>query len=509
MCANRITEHRSVAVLVWLGGGERHELGERHERSTHAVAGAVVLLGAVLAWLVAALAVAGSTDVSLPAVAALTLIVALLVGAVGRVMVSGATRAWPGVVGRAAVALAVGVVVGELAALAMFAGSIDRVLDEQAARRADSAPAVVQASADLDRTREQRAALDDAVEQARRHRDEALVVARCEFHPTPGCPQTHITGVPGAGPETRTATEFLGDSQRELDTAVAERDRLAPTLDADIAVAERTLARARQSAVMDADRGLGARWAAMNDYTLSTAGALLLRLATIAFFALLSLLPLILKLWRGETTQDRTAAARAVRERAELEADTAIAVKRAEVRAAAEMMWLEQQLASARMAVEAQNEIDREQQRRRVVEALQPALEPSQEAKALPAAANLPARVEQSQGGSSRMPSIPEVTKLAARWIRPFVPPIVARTIDTTTRPVRAALQVFEETEEIHFTLKRTHKVSVHSAETGEPSAAVDAADNPRWVESSAVRSDERGPELGGPGEPRRLPPAQ
>lgn len=513
MCANRITEHRGEAVLRWLGGGERHELGERHERSTHAIAGAVVLLGAVLAWLVATLAVAGSTDLPLAAAAALTLIVGLLVGAVGRVMVSGAAPAWPGVVGRAAVALAVGIVVGELAALVMFAGSIDRVLDEQAARRAASAPAVVQASADLDRTREQRAALDDAVEQARRHRDEALVVARCEYHPTPGCPQTHITGVPGAGPETRTATEFLGDTQRELDMAVAERDRLAGTLDADIAVAERTLAQARQSAVMDADRGLGARWAAMNDYTLRTAGALLVRLATIALFALLSLLPLILKLWRGETTQERAAAARAARERAELEADTAIAVKRAEVRAAAEMMWLEQQMASARMAVEAQNEIDREQQRRRVVEAI----EPSQEAKALPAAAepdtdavaHLPARVEPSQGGSSRIPSIPEVTKVAARWIRPFVPPIIARTIDTTTRPVRAALQVFEETEEIHFTLKRTHRVTVQSAESGAQSAAaVDTADNPRWVESSAVRADERRPELGEPDEPRRLPPA-
>ena len=60
---------------------------------------------------------------------------------------------------------------------------------------------------------------------------------------------------------------------------------------------------------------------------------------TIAFFALLYLLPLILRVWRGETTHDRWSTARAERERAELDADTAIAIKRAEVRREAEIMW--------------------------------------------------------------------------------------------------------------------------------------------------------------------------
>ena len=97
----------------------------------------------------------------------------------------------------------------------------------------------------------------------------------------------------------------------------------------------------------------------------------MLRLLTIAFFILLSLLPLILRLWRGETTHDRHANARAERERAELDAETAIAVKRAEVRAAAETLWAEQQLAQARLAVEAQTEIDRAQLRRRVTAELE------------------------------------------------------------------------------------------------------------------------------------------
>src|SRR5208337_4704398 len=81
--------------------------------------------------------------------------------------------------------------------------------------------------------------------------------------------------------------------------------------------------------------------------------------------------PLILRQWRGETTHDRHTTARADRERAELEADTAIAVKRAEVRREAEIMWAEHQLTQARLAIEAQAKIDREQQRRRVVEALE------------------------------------------------------------------------------------------------------------------------------------------
>ena len=105
--------------------------------------------------------------------------------------------------------------------------------------------------------------------------------------------------------------------------------------------------------------------------TSASAGTLVLRLLTIAFFALLYLLPLILRQWRGETTHDRHATARAERERAELEADTAIAIKRAEVRREAEIMWAEHQLTQARLAIEAQAEIDREQQRRRVVEALE------------------------------------------------------------------------------------------------------------------------------------------
>ncbi|QUR67552.1 DUF4407 domain-containing protein [Mycobacterium spongiae] len=553
MCAHEFPERRSAAsraegVLAWLGGGHWRELGERHERSTHAVTGAVVLLGAALAWLVASLAVSesthGPTSVPMLLIVALTLVFGLLVGAIARGTASGAARGWLGLAGRAAVAAAVGVIVGEFASLVIFSGSIDRRLDEQALHSADSTPAVAQASAALDQTREVRASLDNAVDQAREHLDQALVVARCEYHPTPACPQTRITGVPGRGPETRTANELLADARNELDNAMAARDREVPALDFKAAHDEQALAEARDAVVANAGRGLGARWVAMNDLTTGrggdqagSAGALMLRLLTIAFFVLLYLLPLILRLWRGETTHDRHATARAERERAELEADTAIAVKRAEVRRAAEIMWAEHQLAQTRLAIEAQVEIDREEQRRRVVEALegpvravsQRAVDPveedvdpveeemylpiaaeaeaaSREVAALPAgthdacadvAENLPAQIE-SEGevepradrGALAIPSIPDATKAAARWMRPLVPPFVARVIDNTTAPFRSARQVFEEVEEIAFSLKRTHKVTVNSESSDagdEPSATSPAVESP--VRSNRIES--------------------
>ncbi|WP_094289457.1 DUF4407 domain-containing protein [Mycobacterium lehmannii] len=490
-----------ASALIWLGGGDRRDLSARHEQSTLVSAGVVMLVAAMLAWLVAAAALASSTTWPLAAVVAVTSTFGLLVGAVSRTLAAGAVRG-AGVVGRAAVAVAVGIVVGELAAVVVFSGSVDRLLDERAAMAADGAPAVMRAAADLDRSRVARAELDAAVEQAVQRRQEALVVARCEFNPRPDCPQTFITGVPGAGPENRTANDFLADAQLALDATLAERDRRAPELDAQVADAEQALSQARQAAAADADRGLGARWVVMNDHTLGEAGALMLRLLVDGFFVLLALLPLILRLWRGETSQDRGIAADVERDRAELQADTSVAVKRAEVRAAIENMWAEQQLASARMAVEAQLEIDREQQRRRVIEAIEPAVSARAERIAdtqdvyLPIAAeaeaaslvagetpfvetpqvpaqNLPAPVDDDrsvepvgEGGRSLIPAIPDVTRAAARWIRPLVPPIIANAIDTTTKPLRGVRQILEETEEIHFSMRRTRKVSTHMEES-------------------------------------------
>lgn len=560
------------AVLIWLGGGHRRELGERHERSAHAVAGAVVAVGAVLAWLAATLAVTGSARWPILAVAALTLVFGLLAGAITRSTVAGSRRSRAGVVGRAAVAGAVGVIVGELVALVILSGSIDRRLDERALRNAEAAPSVSHASASLQRSKDARAALDGAVAQARERQDKALVVARCEYHPTPGCPETRITGVPGAGPETRTANELLADAQHELDAALAARDSRAPELDATISRQEQALHDARRGVMADAGRDLGTRWVTMNDLASGDPGIQALRLLTVGACALLYLAPLILGLWRGQTTHDRHATARAERDRAELDADTAIAIKRAEVRREAEIMWAEHQLTQARLAIEAQTEIDRERQRRRVLQAVEkpvhapsqrafdpgpdlapelasgPASEPAGEDVYLPIAAEAEAasraitqRFTPHPGGDVEpheerstplVASLPEATKAAARWIRPLVPPFVARVIDTTTQPLRTARHVFEgvleETEEITFALRRTRKVTVNSeasdAQLAAPGAGSETtSDRAEFVTSSRHGTDagrlsagehqselttrHAPPELGPTDGPRQLPP--
>ncbi|MBS4729726.1 DUF4407 domain-containing protein [Mycobacterium sp. SM1] len=558
---------RIEAVFAWLGGGQWCEVGEAHERSTYAITGVVVALDAALAWLAATLAVGQAVSWP-PAILPMTLAFGLLAGALTRAIASGPARGVTGIAGRAAVAVGLGAVVGELAVLVVFSGAIDRRLEAQAARTADVTPAVALASTALEQSRNARSALDNAVERAREHRDQALVVARCEYHPTPACPQTRITGVPGAGPETQTANAILADAQRELDTAVASRDSRAPELDAQIARAEQALARARETVIAAADHGLGARWVAMNDLTLASAGTLLLRLLTIGFCALLYLLPLILRLWRGETTADRRAAARAERDRAELDAATAIAVKRAEVRRETETLWAEKQLAAVRAAVAADGEINRVQQRRRVAEALgDPALVSSQreaqpddvraaiaaEAQATsPTATRLPAAEPEPVAGKNLpaaladaveprwrrgTPVIPDVTKAAARWVRPLIPSFVARAVDTATQPVRAARQVLEEVEEITFSLKRTRKVTVNTEAPPSASTSTDTREPLNPIPShrrsdfarhggpgagtgrsslgcppaqdagvSLETADGRRPELIGSGEPRELP---
>src|SRR5258705_9515803 len=103
MSANRIAQS-----LTWLGGGEWRELGERHERSTHVIAGVVVLLAAALTWLVSTLAIAEATHAPRALIVPLTFAFGLLIGAIARAIASGPTLGRSGVAGRAALAVAVG-----------------------------------------------------------------------------------------------------------------------------------------------------------------------------------------------------------------------------------------------------------------------------------------------------------------------------------------------------------------------------------------------------------------
>ncbi|WP_024801347.1 DUF4407 domain-containing protein [Nocardia sp. BMG51109] len=496
-----------AAPLAWLGGADTGPI-DRHERSGYAVGGAAVLLFAAVSGVVVA-AATGAAHWPPLGVAIATLLTVLLVAAGSRALSTPSSRtlstaALPGrrgrLIGRVVVAVLAGVVIAELAGTVLLGGSVDRTLDERARRDAESAPAAVTARAELAQARTERAELDRTVAAAQGDIEQALIVARCEYNPTPECPQTKITGVPGQGPEAQTANAMLDDARARL---VASQARVRP-LDDRIAGRQQDLDRARAGAVGTGDRGLGARWLAMNDYTTGHAGGLLLRFATLAVGVVLALLPLLVRWWRGETSFERRMAARAVVDRAEQDAAAAIAIKRAEVRAEAESLRADQELAATRLAAHADTAIDRERQRTRIVAALgnfeigitEPArravadfetlaeLPPAPEHRqhdpvpreATMSSSGLPARPSSGTGvppakkeAGLELPVIGTVpfSDTAARWIRPLVPSFVANAVGTATHPLRTVRHAIEEAEEITFTLRRTRKVTVHSDESG------------------------------------------
>ncbi|MFI5778490.1 DUF4407 domain-containing protein [Nocardia sp. NPDC051570] len=550
----------SSSLLTWLGGAGP-EVDDPHERAGYAVSGATVLLFAVISGIVVALAGAAA-HWPFAVILVVALLAVLIFGAMSRALVTAslsgrmlsAMRRRGDLLGRMTVAALAGVLIAELASTVLLGGTVNRQLDERARLDGESAPAVVAARTRLDQTRADRAGLDQAIAKAQGDIDQTLVIARCEYNPTPQCPQTKITGVPGRGPETQTDNALLDDARGRL---TAAQNQIGP-LDTRISDQQQALDQARAAAFHTGDRGLGARWQAMQEYTIGHGGALLLRLATLVIGVLLALLPQLLRWWRGETSFDRRMAARTVTERAEQAAAAAVAVQRAEAYAETERLRAEQELASARLAAHADTAIDRERQRKRIVAAIGnlqigvtepqrravaefealaqlPAGAPAEDRKdnsvaqegnlnqpALPArldaAALVPARTGTpvaKQGGGLELPVIGTVpfTDTAARWIRPLVPSFVANAIDTATHPLRTVRQAFEEAEEITFTLRRTRKVTVNSEDSGQPYAqpgyaeqiaaqVVDAAyHDPRY---SALPPSQAGSGYGLPGGDRR-----
>jgi hypothetical protein len=268
--------------LAWLGGGS----GDTDGRASLQLSGVLVAADGVLAGVAAAATLHDAVTWPAAMAFAVGAVMGVVVAAVARGLVSGVRPPrGRGLLGRLGVAAMVGVLVGEFASLCLFSGDVDRAL---ASRGSPAASAVAQR---LDGLEVERARLDTAVDNARGYVDDALVVARCEANPVPGCPWQKVTGVPGDGPEYESAEQRLATAQRDLDAAVTRRDRLAPALDADIMLAEKP-----PSAP---ERGIGARWQAMHDDTLDHAGALVVRIAVAVFFVLLTALPLLLRRWRG------------------------------------------------------------------------------------------------------------------------------------------------------------------------------------------------------------------
>ncbi|MFD3595425.1 DUF4407 domain-containing protein [Nocardia sp. NPDC058640] len=499
-----------TGLLTWLGGGlatparRDPETGAdqayNHEQSRYLITGAAVALFAVIAGLVAMAALlAASSGVVLAVLFALVVVVAA--GALGRALATtrpGADDDRLGMAARIGVGVLAGAFVAELAATVLLGATVDRELDVRAHADAENAPAVVAARTSFDLATADRGALDLSIAKSQAEIDRSLVIARCEFNPTPECPQTRITGVPGRGPEAQTANDMLDDARKQLATSQGRIEGL----DQRVRTESAALAAARTTAFAEGDRGLGARWLAMNSYTSSHAGAAALRLLILVAGVVLALLPLLLRWWRGETSLDRRVDAAEVADRAQREADAAIAVKRAEVRTETAAMRAEHELTAAQLAIEADTVIDRERQRTRIIAAIggfelgfsEPhrkddsvSLEPNVTSQlpagyvqhALPtgtSGALVPAQqapVQPAPSGGLELPIIGTVpfTDTAARWIRPLVPAFVANAFDSATHPMRTARQAFEEVEEVTFTLRRTRKVAVDTQDSSAPQA--------------------------------------
>ncbi|WP_280220791.1 DUF4407 domain-containing protein [Nocardia neocaledoniensis] len=504
-----------TGTLTWLGGGlaaprrrdsdTGADLAFQHERGGYVVTGAAVLAFAVVAGIVTAAALAAA-DTGVFGTLALSLLVAVGAGALGRALA--ATRPGAddrrGTAAKIGVGVLAGVFVAELASTVLLGGTVDRELDVRAQASAENAPGVVAARTEHELAVADRTALDATIATAQTDIDRALVIARCEYNPTPECPQTRITGVPGRGPETQTANDMLDDARKQLAAAQA---RIEP-LDQRVRTESAELAAARATAFTEGDRGLGARWLAMNSYTAGHLGGAVLRALVLLAGVLLALLPLLLRWWRGETSLDRTVDAQEIADRAQREADAAIAVKRAEVRTETATLRADHELAAAKLAIEADTVIDRERQRTRIIAAIggfelgiaEPhrkddavALEPNVTSQQLPAGyapqalptgapqagALVPAQQAPAQApsGGLELPIIGTVpfTDTAARWIRPLVPSFVANAIDSATHPLRTARQAFEEVEEVTFTLRRSRKVTVDSQDSAAPQQMVPA----------------------------------
>lgn len=468
------SDHVTLAgrLMVWLGGGSWRDIADHDERSTYQLAGAIVLLNALAAWLVGAFAVMTTSDVHPMLALLVTLVLGLLVGVFGRVLASSlATRRRfaPGDIVKGLVAVLIGAVIGELAVLAIFTGPVNRELNHQV----DAARAAVANGAlagELEQRRTERSRLDEKVDAAIAHRDSARVVARCEVNPTPECPDEQITGDPGRADEANQAEQALASAERDLAGARTDRARKAPALDAEIASTSELLADdvARATDLARADVGVDARWRAMHTYTTDNGAALVLRLGVVAFFVVLNLLPLLLRFWRGQTAHDLRIQARRNRLRAEYEADTAIAVKRAELRMVREVE-------------------EAEPVERLALPAAQPQPEP--EPAEIP---NLPAIVERGElertsahiarrepGPLDALPGpLPQLARAVTGVVCPLLP---ERITNFQANPVKTARTLLEEVEEFTFSLTRRRKVTL---ESNEPEARGDA----RPAEQAALR---------------------
>lgn len=327
--------------------------------------------------------------------------------------------------------LILGIVVGELVALWAFSLPIDQFIADRTSAR----PAVAAAESQFDAATADRARLDIAVDKAQTALDEAVVRANCEVNPRPGCPTDgQVTGVAGAGSETEAARDARDQAMDNLDSAIAARTEQGPGIDSRIGDARDSLAAAKAESPA-ASSSFGARWMALNSYSVSHLGALALRVLLIALFVVVCVAPLLFLRWRNETAAKRLA-------RAEAEAEAEIAIKKAEMRAEAEKLKAEQELEKAKIAAEAELILEQEKQRRRV-------------------AAELGDDAPRAVGRGAEPADQLALPSSESSWLPSPLQGIANLASSVISAPARVAQTVVEEFEELTFTITRKRKVTV------------------------------------------------
>lgn len=477
------TQHlnRLGNLLVFFGGGHWRDIADHDERASYATAGFIVLVNAAITWVVLAAAVVAAGGANPVVAVLLTVLLALLVGAFGRVLASRMAqrggRLVAGDLVRALVAVVLGVLIGELAALALFTGPVDAELN----RRVDDARAGVATSEQahrLENLKADKTQLDRAVDGAIARRDDARVVARCEYNPTADCPAPQITGDPGTGQATTQAEQALASAEGDLANARAERAGRGPELDAEIAVVQRALAQDRHTAetLARTDNGVDARWLAMHEFTAQKPVALTLRVGVDAFFVLLNLLPLLLRLLRGETPQDSLIRARRQRLLAEIEPPAELPALSAGATDVVEE--------AEKMGAEPQPDNLPENQPLPIYEGALERIEDNT-ATAQPA----------DWGPLTQLPGpLPRLARALTGVVRPLVPERISM------NPVKTARTLLEEVEEIRFSLTRRRTVTVHS-DSPEP--------QPRPQRAELTRSAKAERILDAAAERSELPPTE
>lgn len=316
-------------LMAWLGGGHWRDIADRQERTSYQLAGLFVLLNSFIAWGVATFAAVGITATTFESALPYTIPWGIFVGAFDRTIAGYVPQhgaaAWQirrVMATRVAMAVLLGVLIGEFANLWFFRNPIDQqVLLNVQNQTVEVQAAVESSQGELRALYSQRDALDGDIRAAEGRLETATVALNCEIKPQDGCPPGGtVTGDAGDGPQAARRRQERDQAQRDVDDARAKRAAVqvwvpaqpgepaaaSTTLDLEIdrLEADKQGELDRSSTVVAQNTGIDARWEAMHQYTLRTPSAMLLRIVVLVALISIDLVPLAAKLMRGHTGND-------------------------------------------------------------------------------------------------------------------------------------------------------------------------------------------------------------